>query len=302
LMFIDLIMDAAFKTHEVIWLGTNITLARGQCIVSRRRLAVDYGTRQQYVGRWLLALRDAEMLELQTVFCTTAASRWKSQKPNDAAKCAAKTGGAVPPSVPPTVPGCTLVTICNYDKFQPGSQHSATPSVPPSVPPECAAKSAITEGMVVIRKEGKETEGNANPPTSVATDRVGHQIIKPPPSVTAFELNEEIKRTRRLRDPKCAIPDNDVRSADAIDRLLQRRDPETVLNVIRWCQRPLNFWGPIVDDGIKLAHKFDTMYGQMTNESEGHGNGNGQSQAAVGYTSRGEQLFDPETVYRPKAV
>lgn len=94
LMFIDMLMDAAWKDTVQDWRGKPITVRRGQVMMSQRRMADEYGFTHRQVRTILNQLANHEIVKIDT----------------------------------PVARGPTIVTICNYTKYQDQRHTGDTPN------------------------------------------------------------------------------------------------------------------------------------------------------------------------------
>lgn len=142
-MWDNLIMDAAWKDHEIEWRGRNLLLRRGQWVVSERDLAKEHRQSPRMVHYWLEKLVKQEMIQ-----CVTAYAKPNSSDPWNVA-------GSVAGNVAGSVAGGTLVTLLNYDKFQPNLNAIVAGCVAGSVAGSVAQqKNVLTEEGI---KEGLPT-------------------------------------------------------------------------------------------------------------------------------------------------
>lgn len=95
--FVLLIMDARFKASYKHARGENIVLERGQAFIAEATLAETMGVHRNVIRRWLKYLADTERITRSVVM------------PRD------RKG-------PKTRPLGTVITICNYDKYQGSAQ------------------------------------------------------------------------------------------------------------------------------------------------------------------------------------
>jgi len=77
----------------------------------------------------------------------------------------------------------------------------------------------------------------------------------------------------RVHDPKIAIGKDKQTIASwskDIERLVRidKRTPQEVEDVIRWCKKEGNFWIPNIMSGKKLREKFPTLFSQMTSRGK----------------------------------
>lgn len=145
LIFIDLILDASYSNHQTEWRGIKINLKRGQWVVSYREMAAFYRVNEISIRRWLKDMKAQGMVDLEVVTM--------------------KSNFSVAPTVaPPVAPPVArqdkfgvLVTICNYEKWQPSCGVKVNSNVAPPVAPGVAGGDALQkEG---ITKEGNTEEG-----------------------------------------------------------------------------------------------------------------------------------------------
>ena len=177
-MWDNLIMDAAWKDHEIEWCGRRIMLKRGQWAISIRAIAEERGQNERMVRYWLDNFVKHQMIEYFALI--------KKIDSNDPWIVAGDFAGHVAGHVA----GGVLVTLLNFNKFQAKIDSIVAARVAHAV----AGGVALQKNG--ISKEGKTGEGN-----------LSAQVVKDP-KLTAteiFEIWEEEKGplpSIRIRQPE----------------------------------------------------------------------------------------------------
>jgi hypothetical protein len=107
LFWLNLILDAAYKEHDMPWFDGAVHLNRGQWAVTTRQIAEEYDVIQRVVRYWL------DKLELEGMIRCDPLYRPTEIEPKIYGS------SSVSGFVSSSVSGGTLVTLCNYNKFQP---------------------------------------------------------------------------------------------------------------------------------------------------------------------------------------
>jgi hypothetical protein len=144
-MWDNLIMDAAWKDHPVIWEPEEhrkfkVNLKRAQWVVSERQLAKEHKQSPRMIHHWLENLVKQQMIQCDTVF-TKGSSK---EVFHVAADVAGHVAGHVARG--------TIVTLLNYNKFQARFEDDVAALVAADV----AADVARTKNAL---KEGKSEDG-----------------------------------------------------------------------------------------------------------------------------------------------
>jgi hypothetical protein len=174
-----LISEAAWKPHSRRVNGRKIDLQRGQIAASLRFLAGTWRWSEPRVRRFLHTLAAEGMLY-------TSNNRRRSDAASDAHYDAASDAGV------------SVITICNYDEYQPGGQRSD------------AATDAQTDAGVNEKRRNREKENNRNknsPPTPKGESEKENrrkreaQSQSPAPAAEAFERFKAVFPKRQTPHP-----------------------------------------------------------------------------------------------------
>jgi hypothetical protein len=143
----NLIMDAAWKDHDVQWKGWTITIKRGQWIISETEIALEHGQSRRMVHYWLENLAKQQMIKCDPVF-TKGSSK-------ELIYVAASVAGHVAAHVARG----TVVTLLNYNKFQARFEDDVAAFVAANVAANVAhTEECIKEGKTEHRKEAERQE------------------------------------------------------------------------------------------------------------------------------------------------
>lgn len=135
-MYAYLIRNAAFKPHTRTIKGTEVSLQRGQLLVSQRYMAQACGVTRSKVQRFISQLEADKRITI------------------GGGSVGHHTSNFDPPTDPPTEPLGMLITICNYG-VNPDLEISADPPADPPADPQGVAHRSK-------REEGIKKKGNKN--------------------------------------------------------------------------------------------------------------------------------------------
>jgi hypothetical protein len=163
LIFIDLLLDAAFAGHSVVWRNKKINLMRGQWSISIREAAQEYKVTEPTMRRWLKDMKINNMIDTSPIYLKDDSNGASHDACGGASRDASKYKIGI------------LVTICNYDKWQAiinmkddsnGASHDACGG---------ASRDAQTEESG-ISKEGITEEPSPLPPVRKITPQGIYEI------------------------------------------------------------------------------------------------------------------------------